>query len=385
MALERSRTAGRVVVVVGEAGIGKTALVSTTGGQANGRRVLWGVCDPLVTPRALGPLHDVARVVGGPLAAAVEASAREDVLAATLDELERDACVLVVEDVHWADDATLDLLALLGRRLGRARGCLILTCRSDALRERPEVQRVLTALPRECADRIEPRPLSPDAVAALAERAGRDAADLHALSGGNPFFVTEALAAPDARVPATVRDAIEQRLSGIDASARAVVELAAVVPGQPELWLIEATVGADAGAIDRCIAAGLLNLSGDTLSFRHDLARRAVEDGIAPVRRREFDRAVLTALEARGGADPARLAHHARRAGDAEAIRRLAPVAARAAAVAGGHRQALEQWEAALAGGDGEAPDGAAVEAYLGGQTERRAEAPPAVPGRPRA
>jgi hypothetical protein len=292
-AIEDSPTAGRVVVVVGEAGIGKTALVAAVCDALPARRVLWGACDPLITPRPLGPLRDVARAAGGALAAAVEEGAREAVLAAALDELATGS-VLVVEDLHWADDATLDLVALLGRRLVRAPGCLVVTCRPDALSRRPEVARVLGALPRECVRRLAPEALSAGAVAVLARRAGREPADLHAVSGGNPFYVTEALAAPGGSgLPASVRDAMALRVALLTPPARAVLELAAMVPGPTELWLCEATLGAGAAAIDECIEAGLLGVRGDALAFRHDLARRAVAEGIAPIRRRELDRLVL--------------------------------------------------------------------------------------------
>src|SRR6185503_9594647 len=251
-------------------------------------RVLWGACDPLITPRAMGPLRDVARQAGGPLLAALDGGSREAVLDAALDALAASA-VIVVEDIHWADDGTLDLVALLGRRLVRSPGCLILTSRTEGVAERPEVRRVLAALPRECVVRVAPGPLSETAVALLAERAGRDATDLHAVSGGNPFYVTEVLAAAaDDGVPASVRDAVALRVDGVSPAARAVVELAAVVPGATELWLFGETVGAGTGAIDECIAAGLLTLHGDTVAFRHDLARRAVEDDLSPVRRREL-------------------------------------------------------------------------------------------------
>ena len=370
-AIEESRSAGRVVVVAGEAGIGKTALVSSL---ADGHRVLWGACDPLITPRPMGPLRDVAHEAGGALAEAV-AGSREDLLSAVLDEL-REPAALVVEDLHWADDATLDFVALLGRRLPRSRGCLILTCRPD-LRE--EVRRVLAALPRECVRTVEPAALSEEAVALLARRAGRDATDLHATSGGNPFFVTELLAAPAAeRVPASVRDAVALRAAAAGPEARAVAELAAVFPGPAELALVTGISGAGPAAVDACVEAGLLLLHGDALAFRHDLARRAVEDALSPLRRRELNACVLAALEAAGERDPARLSHHARHAGDAAAIRRLAPVAARAAAAAGGHRQALEHWEAALeaaGGGDAEALEGVAVEAYHCARMERALEA----------
>jgi DNA-binding CsgD family transcriptional regulator len=382
-AIAESRAAGRVVVVEGEAGIGKTALVSSVCAALGPRRVLWGACDPLITPRAMGPLRDVARQAGGALRAAVDGSgSREDVLAAALDELAASA-VLVVEDLHWADDGTLDLVTLLGRRLVRSPGCLILTRRSEPLAERPEVRRVIATLPRECARRVAPAPLSPRAVALLAERAGREPSDLHAVSGGNPFFVTEVLAAADdGGVPASVRDAVALRVAAISPAARDVIELAGVVPGATEVWLFGATVGAGAAAIDECIAAGLLTVRGEAVAFRHDLARRAVEDAISPIRRRELDRLVLRALDGAEGSDPARLAHHARRAGDVAAIRRLAPAAARAAGASGGHRQALEHWEAALAAEEGADPagrvdalEGVAIEAYLCGRPERALEA----------
>ena len=383
-ALDESRAAGRIVVVAGEAGIGKTALVATVCAGGPSRRVLWGACDPLVTPRPLGPFWDVARDVGGSLLELMERAAlREEVLAATLDELggQRGPSVLVIEDLHWADDASLDLVALLARRLVRSRGCLVVTCRTDALSA--QVRRVLGALPRDGARRIELAPLSEHAVALLGRRSGREAPDLYALSGGNPFFVTEALTAPQhGGVPVSVRDALAQRVSALGPAARAVVELAAVVPGPAELWLLADTAGAAAETMDACVDAGILTVRGQALGFRHELARRAVEDEIAPIRRRALDRMVLQALEERGGCDPARLAHHARRAEDAGDIRRLAPAAAQAAGAAGGHRQALEHWEAALeadAGSDApaiaQALEGVAVEAYLCGRQERALEA----------
>ena len=220
------------MVVGGEAGIGKTALVASVCEAVGSRRVLWGACDPLVTPRTLGPLRDVARDAGGALSDALEADgSRESLLAAVLDELTRSRSILVVEDVHWADDATLDLVALLGRRLARSRGCLVMTCRTEALTERPEVRRALGAIPPEVLRRIEPAPLSETAVETLARRTGRPARDLHQVSGGNPFFVTEVLAAPSDAVPVTIRDAVAVRVGALGPEARAVTEIAAVVPG----------------------------------------------------------------------------------------------------------------------------------------------------------
>ena len=366
--LAAARSAGRVVLVAGEAGIGKTALTRSVLGAARDLRVLWGACDPLVVARSLGPVHDVARQAGGALAVA---ECREARLAALLDELASGRpTALVIEDLHWADGATLDLVALLARRLPDARGCLVLTCRADA---REDVLRMLEALP--VVTRIEPAPFSEAAVAVLARRAGREPAGLHAQTGGNPFFVTEALTSTE-RVPRSVQGSVLLRVAELAPPARAVVEFVSVVPARAELWLVPKVAPA---AIDGCLASGMLELRGDALAFRHELARAAVEASLGPLRRRALNAAVLAALERRGGADAARLAHHARHAGDREASRRFATVAAADASRAGAHRQALEHWEAALAASDGgadaQALEGVAFEAYLCGQNERALEA----------
>ena len=242
------------------------------------------------------------------------------------------------------------------------------------------MRRLLGALPAEGLRRLALAPLSEAAVAALGAHLEREVpADLHAHTGGNPFFVTEALTAPRRRnIPVTVADAVAQRVGALDAAAQAVVELAAVVPGEVEIWLLEDAAGATPEAMDACVDLGLLQVRGAALAFRHELARRAVEDAVSPIRRRALDRVVLQVLEARGGVDPARLVHHARRAELPDAVRRLAPAAARSAAAAGSHREALEHWEAALAAGAGDDDDdalpaleGVAVEAYLRGDVER--------------
>jgi predicted ATPase len=124
--LAATAAGGRVVLLAGEAGIGESVLIKRfTERHSAAARFLLGACDPLLTPRALGPLHDVARQTGGRLAALLAArSPREQLFAALLDELDQPAPqVVVVEDAHWADEATLDLLVFLGRRMERTRRC----------------------------------------------------------------------------------------------------------------------------------------------------------------------------------------------------------------------------------------------------------------------
>ena len=365
---------GRVVLVAGEAGIGKTALVTRlTRAYEQDRRFLWGACDPLLTPRALGPIHDIVREAGGrPLAA------REDVFAALLDELAgRPATVMVVEDLHWADEASLDAIAVVGRRIGRTTGTLVITYRSDEIALRPEVAAVLGALPADAVRRIELAPLSPAAVEQLAREAGRSSARLHETTGGNPFFVTEVLGSVAPGVPASVRDVVALRLLRLSAGARAVVEIASVVPTRTELWLVRDTVGADPAAVEECVAAGLLTVTQEAITFRHELARAAVASGLGGRRRRELESLVLAALGTREDVDAARLAHHARGARAPEAILRHAGTAARAAHAVGAHREALGHAEAALAaatelGEDrAELLDLVSAEAYLCGRYDR--------------
>jgi tetratricopeptide (TPR) repeat protein len=352
-ALADTAKGGRVVLVAGEAGIGKSTLVRRfTEGQSAEVRFLLGACDPLLTPRALGPLHDIARQTGGRLAELLASgSPREAIFAALLDQLaEPPRQVVVVEDAHWADEATLDLLVFLGRRLEQTPAMLIVTYRDDEIGADHPLRGVLGALPQGVVRRVRPRPLSEEAVAELARRAGRPAAGLRELTGGNPLLVTEVLAAGDTGVPMTVRDLVLARLAGLPADAREVARLVAVVPTRAELWLLEAALAPEPSAVEASAAAGLLVVDPETVGFRHELLRQAVEGSLSTLARRELNRRALAALSAAAGrqVDLARLVHHAREAGDTEAVLRYAPEAARQAAVVAAHREAVGHYRAVL-------------------------------------
>ena len=124
-----ARGNGRFVLVAGEAGIGKTSLVERFAEtNKQNARVLWGACDALFTPRPLGPLYDIAHQTEGPLLALLdEEAARGSIFSAFLDELQNThlPTIAVTEDVHWADEATLDLLKFLGRRINRTNSMLV--------------------------------------------------------------------------------------------------------------------------------------------------------------------------------------------------------------------------------------------------------------------
>ena len=378
--LAATATGGRVVLVAGEAGIGKSALVRQfTDRQSADAWFLVGACDPLLTPRALGPLYDIARQTGGRLAELLAAGGpREAVFAAFLDELDQGGRprVVVVEDAHWADEATLDLLVFLGRRMERTRALLLVTYRDDEVAADHPLRAAVGRLAPEAVRHLRLEPLSEAAVAELARRAGRPVAGLRALTGGNPLLVTEVLAAGDAGVPMTVRDLVLARLGGLPAAAQEVVRLVAVVPTRAELWLLEAALGPALSAVEAAVAGGLLVVDSEAVGFRHELLRRAVEGSLSALARRELNRRVLEALAAAPDreVDLARLVHHAREAGDVEAVLRWAPEAARQAAAVAAHREAVGHYRAALAHAGRIGPavrvdllEAYSVEAYLSG------------------
>src|SRR6185503_15646420 len=189
---------GRVALVYGEAGIGKTTLVdSFARARRQPGRTLWGACDSLHTPRPLGPVYDIAQQAGSALLDRLEAGAPpRAIFAAVLEELgRRPPVVAVLEDLHWADAATLDLIRFLGRRIRQVPALLVLTYRDDELGPRHPLRIALGDLATGAAvRRIALSPLSVAAVRTLATGQPLDATALHRQTGGNPFFVTEALA-----------------------------------------------------------------------------------------------------------------------------------------------------------------------------------------------
>jgi DNA-binding CsgD family transcriptional regulator/tetratricopeptide (TPR) repeat protein len=349
-ALARAGSGGSVVLLGGEAGIGKTSVVRAFARAAGGpARVLVGACDDLIAPRALGPLQDVARLAGGPLAVALADGDRDAVLTAVLGELSDPALptVLVVEDVHWADDATLDVLRFVGRRIPDLPAVLVLTYRDDEIGRDHPLQRVLGALGGDGVHRLHLDGLSPAAVARLAGGTAATSAALFRLTAGNPFFVTEALAAPAAQVPATVVDAVLARVRRLDPLTQAALDQLAVVPSRVELPLARALLG-ELTMLASAERFGVLEVRADSIGFRHELARRAVQGSLAATVRMQLNARVLVALLDRPGADLARIVHHAVQAGDDAAVAAYAPRAARQACAAGAQSQGAALYEHAL-------------------------------------
>ena len=350
---------GRLVLVAGEAGVGKTALARAFAAEAvGGARVVWGACDALATPRPLGPFVDVAEELGGELAEAIDrGAAPHQVAAALLDSARSGApTVVVVEDLHWADEATLDAVRLLARRADRARLLVLATYRNDELTRAHPLRLLVGDLATGSAvERLVVSPLSLEAVARLAEPSGLDPDELHRQTAGNPFFVTEVLAAEGATIPDNVRDAVLARAARLGGRARAVLEAVSVAQPRAELWLLDVLAGESADGLQDCLDSGMLVPRPGAVEFRHELARLAIEESLGPQQRLTLHRQALAALEAppTGVRDVVRLAHHAEAAGDGAAVLRYAPAAGERAAAVRSHREAAAQFERALRFGDG--------------------------------
>jgi predicted ATPase/DNA-binding CsgD family transcriptional regulator len=338
------RGEGRVVVVTGEPGIGKTSLVTRfVADLAADARVLLGTCDDLLIPRPLGPIHDLAGTLSPALeeALAADASPHEihRLLLAEL-ALPPQPTVLVLEDVHWADEATLDVITLLARRIGSLPVLLLLTCRDG---EAPPGHPVYAAVSASSAV-LELEPLSAVAVASLS---GEGADDVYAATGGNPFYVTELLAARTAEeLPRSIANAVRGRVSRLSDDERRLVELVSVVPNRVPTTVLDAVLPDWPAAAEEPERRALLEVHPRYVRFRHELARNAIRSGIPIAARRRLHAEILAPLLA-AEADPADIVHHAEAAGAEDVVAEYALVAARRAAALDSNREAYSHYRRA--------------------------------------
>jgi DNA-binding CsgD family transcriptional regulator/tetratricopeptide (TPR) repeat protein len=350
-AIARARIGrGHAVLVSGEAGIGKSSLVAQFAGAQSDARVLWGGCEALFSPRPLGPLYDIAPELDPELPGLIaQGGHRSELFAAVLASLQSARItLLVIEDIQWADAATLDLIKYLARRIARAKVLLVLTFRDDELDTRHPLRLVLGDLPSTHVSRIALLPLSGKAVESLARASDRGSAGLYELTHGNPFFVTEMLRAGGLSV--TLRDAVLSRVLRQSDAVRALLELVAIVPSRAERALVDAVLAPAPEVVGAALSSGLLLADADCYAFRHELARITVSEAIPRPRSQSLNSQVIAMLQTGSGGkvSAARLVHHAANAGDSEAVLRYAPQAAAEASSHGAHREAAELYSVAL-------------------------------------
>lgn len=338
---------GSLVLVAGEAGAGKTSLVRAfTDSQSSSTLVLVGACDPLTTPRPMSPLHDFAEDTAGldlnrePL----------EIFSDVLDRVRHTMrpVVMVIEDIHWADAATLDFIRYMGRRVADSKAVIICTYRDDEVGPTHPARQVLGQLiPLGSTHRLQIPALSLEAVSELAGESAIDPEELFRLTDGNAFFVTEVLASGGG-IPSTVQEAVLARVAQLADAPRRVVEGVSVAPRSLEMTQAAAIANASLDDIDAALSAGVLVEDGRHLRFRHELARAAVEEGLPPARRLGHHLRMLELLEQAPTPDLARIAHHAIQAGRSDLIVEHAPPAGDEAVSKGARHEAVAFYRAAL-------------------------------------
>jgi ATP/maltotriose-dependent transcriptional regulator MalT len=343
---------GSLVFLSGEAGAGKTALLESFVSSVADVRVVLGACDGVSTPRPLGPVHDMVPALGPELSdlLADDEPARQRLFDGLLEHLrEGPPSVLIIEDLHWSDEATLDLLRFLGRRVGQLPALVVASYRDDQGAQFDPLHVVLGDLATfRWTHHLAVPPLTAAAVATLVAHRSIDADRLHRLTGGNPFFIGEVLAGGDDAVPTTVRDAVRARMARLSPRGRHALEAAAILGFRVEPWLLAAVTSEDVLGIDECLEKGLLTRQPDGIAFRHELTRLTVLDDLPLIRGVGLHRRALRFLEEAGSQDAARLAYHAEGAADGRAVVRHAPLAGARAMALGAHAVAIAQFQRAL-------------------------------------
>ena len=355
-----SRGEGSLLLVSGEAGAGKTALVREAARRLDDAAiVLRGACDPLSTPRPLGPLMDFA---ASGLAGLKELSSGQppvEMFATVLDAIQNRLrpILMIIEDVHWADDATLDFLRFIGRRVADTNAAIICTFRDDELGPEHPLRSVLGQLaPLDSTIRVQVPSLTRAAVAELAAGHDIDPGELYNATDGNAFFVTEILATGE-RIPSSVQDAILARVGELEAAPRRAVEVVAIAPRSLEFEYVAPLAGTNQGDVEAATATGVLIDDGHGYRFRHELARAAVEQSIPRPRRSDLHARMVGLLSEELHPDLARVAHHAVQSGSDQLVVTHVPTAAEEAASRSSHREAAALYSAVLTAAEALDPD----------------------------
>jgi predicted ATPase len=272
---------GHCVFVSGESGIGKTSLVKAfCKGLKKNYPVYQGTCDALFTPRPLAPLYDILLQVRSDLwKHSADIAERAGLFTSFFHELsnQKEPILIVFEDIHWADEATLDFIKFLARRITQLNCLFILTYRDNEIHSYHPLRNVMGQLPPDSFTRIQLPTLSRQAVEKMAGEKGYNGDDVYSISGGNPFYVNEILASYSPGVPDNIKDAVLSVYNRQEERAKQVWELLSVIPAGFEMKFLETIDPLYAGAIEHCLEEKILILKDGLIFFNHELYRRTIE------------------------------------------------------------------------------------------------------------
>src|SRR4030095_9501660 len=345
---------GHCFFIIGEPGIGKTSLVKTFLKTIEDDCIQYiGACDSLFTPRPLAPLYDLALQINKDWVDKIQSvSSRTELFTKFVQELthKQRPVVVVFEDIHWADEATLDFIKHFARRISRTKCLFILTYREEEITQPFPLRNILGDLAPDEFTRLELTPLSRQAVQKLADEKGYDGEDVYSISGGNPFYVNEIMASYSPGIPHNIKDSVLSVYNRLEEEAKNVWQQLSISPEGLEVEMLYKIDQSWHDAIGNCIAIRILIIKNDKIFFKHELYRRTVEEALSPFKRialnRNLLRLFLSSFEEAGEIE--RIVHHAKNANEKELVVKYAPEAAKQAALVGSHIEASKLFLTAI-------------------------------------
>ncbi|MBE7171685.1 MAG: AAA family ATPase [Williamsia sp.] len=345
---------GHSFFIAGEAGIGKSSLIKAfRQAVEDSCQVYEALCDSLFTPRPLGPVYDLAVQMDPEMAEVFRTTpSRTELFARVAQEFAAGnrPTLLIIEDVHWADEASLDFIKFFARRISNTSCLLLLSYRDAEITLNHPLRNVLGELSPQSFSRILLTSLSRDAVQKIAAEKGYNGEDLFHVSGGNPFYVSEMVASYSPGIPDNIKDAVLAVYNRVKPNTKSLWDILSIMPeGLEHRWLDKIN-GQWQEAIENCFAHGILLVRNNRTVFKHELFRRTIETSLSPFKRLELNKKVLElfleSFEQSGAVE--RIVHYAKNAGENGLVAHFAPLAARQAAALGAHTEAAKLYLAAI-------------------------------------
>ena len=345
---------GHCVFVSGEAGIGKTSLVKAFREENKDECPIYqGACDALFTSRPLAPLYDILWQVNADLSTGSHSiEERSALFVSFFRELSKrkEKTIIVFEDIHWADEATLDFIKFFARRIAQLRCLFILTYRDDEIHSRHPLKNVLGQLPPDSFSRLKLAPLSKPAVEKMAAEKGYNGEGVYSISGGNPFYVNEILASYSPGVPDNIKDSILSVYNRQDEKTKHVWEILSILPMGFDIKYLEKKEPSYAASIHTSIDTTILILKEGIVFFKHELYRRTIEASLSPLARIGYNKKMLELFmeSYENNQEIERIVHLAKNANEYDTVVHYAPLAARKAAIVGAHIEAARLYLTAI-------------------------------------